>query len=86
MQEFIDSLELPFEGKMRDKNYVVRVNTSDEFSDLFNAISLNKHLNLLDDSVATVDEAKFVFTDGEYDVKLEADYKTDYYSLTVEVR
>ena len=86
MQEFIDSLELPYEGEMQNNQYIVDVESSDMFSELFNAVSLNKHLSLEDKSVATVDEAKFTFTDGEYDVKLEADYKTDFYRLIVEVR
>ena len=86
MQEFIDSLELPYEGEMQNNQYIVDVDNSDMFSELFDTVSLNNHLNLDDNSVATVDEARFTFTDGEYDVKLEADYKTDFYRLIVEVR
>lgn len=84
MQEFIDSLELPYEGKMINNQYIIDVESSDKFSELFNAVSLNNLLNLEDKSVATVDEAKFTFTNGEYDVKLEADYNTDFYRLIVE--
>lgn len=84
MQEFIDSLELPYKGKMFNNQYVIDVESSDKFSELFNAVSLNNLLNLEDKSVATVDEAKFTFTNGEYDVKLEADYNTDFYRLIVE--
>ena len=84
MQEFIDGLDLPFEGKMQNNQYIVDVESSDAFSDLFNTISLNNLLTLEDKSVATVDEAKFVFTNGYYDVKLEADYDNDVYRLTVE--
>lgn len=86
MQELIDDLELPFEGEMQNDQYIIDVNSSDEFSELFNAVSLHKGLSLEDNSVATVNEAKFTFTDGEYNVKLEADYKTDFYRLIVEVR
>lgn len=84
MQEFIDSLNLPYEGKMINNQYIIDVESSDKFSELFNAVSLNNLLNLEDKSVATVDEAKFTFTNGEYDVKLEADYNTDFYRLIVE--
>ena len=86
MQEFIDGLNLPYEGEMINKQYIIDVDTSDKFSDLFNSISLNNLLRLEDKSVATVDEAKFTFTDGYYDVKLEADYNTDFYRLIVEER
>ena len=84
MQEFIDSLELPYKGKMFNNQYIIDVESSDKFSELFNAVSLNNLLNLEDKSVATVDEAKFTFTNGEYDIKLEADYNTDFYRLIVE--
>jgi hypothetical protein len=84
MQEFIDSLKLPYKGKMINNQYIIDVESSDKFSELFNAVSLNNLLNLEDKSVATVDEAKFTFTNGEYDVKLEADYNTDFYRLIVE--
>lgn len=84
MQEFIDSLDLPFKGRMQNNQYIVDVESSDAFSDLFNTISLNNFLTLEDKSVATVDETKFVFTNGYYDVRLEADYNNDVYRLTVE--
>lgn len=84
MQEFIDSLDLPFKGRMKNNQYIVDVESSDAFSDLFNTISLNNFLTLEDKSVATVDETKFVFTNGYYDVRLEADYNNDVYRLTVE--
>ena len=86
MKEFIDSLELPYEGKMVNNQYILDVDYSDKFSELFNAVSLNNFLHLEDNSVATVDETRFVFTDGEYDVRLEADYDNDVYRLVVEVK
>lgn len=86
MDNFIEELDLPYEGKMINNQYIIDVNSSNNFSDLFNTISLNSHLSLEDKSVATVDEAKFIFTDGEYEVRLEADYNTDFYRLIVEER
>lgn len=86
MEEFIDSLELPYKGKMINNQYILDVDSSDKFSELFNAVSLNNFLHLEDNSVATVDETRFVFTDGEYDVRLEADYDNDVYRLVVEVK
>lgn len=86
MEDFIASLELPYSGKIINNQYIIDVKSSDEFSELFNAVSLNNFLHLEDNSVATVDETKFVFTNGEYDVRLEADYNNDVYRLTVEVK
>ena len=47
---------------------------------------MNDKLNLEDDSKATVKESEFRFTDGEYEVYLQADYDNDVYQMTVEVK
>ena len=87
MQEFIDSLQLPFEGKYIDNSlYIVDLDNSNDFSELYNAISLNNNLREDENSLATVDESKFVFTDGYYEVTLEADFNNDFYRLSVEKR
>ena len=54
MQEFIDSLNLPFEGKMINNQYIIDVRSSNDFSELFNCISLNDFLRLEDNSLADV--------------------------------
>ncbi len=83
--EFVDSLNLPFEGELKyGKEYYVEVSSSNDFSKLFDCISLNDSLTLEDNSRATVDDTKFTFTNGEYDVVLEADYNDDVYFLKVE--
>lgn len=84
MQEFIDSLNLKFKGKMVNNQYIIIVNSSNDFSSLFNSISLNNFLSLEDNSIATDDESMFRFTNGEYDVILKANYNDDVYSLTIE--
>lgn len=84
MQEFIDSLNLPFSGDMHDKQYIINVDSSNKFSKLFNSISLNDFLSLEDNSVATDEESMFRFTNGDYDVVLKADYNNDVYSLLIE--
>ena len=86
MQEFIDSLDLPIKGEMRNNEYIIDIKDSDDFSTLYNAISLNKKLNMLDNSLANIHESKFSFTDGTYQVNLEADYDNDIYKLVVENR
>lgn len=86
MNEFIDSLNLPIIGDMRGKQYYISVNNSNDFSSLFNAISLNDSLTLEENSTATVNESSFRFTNGEYDVILNADYDNDMYDMTIEVR
>ena len=84
MNEFIDSLELPFEGEMRGKQYWLELKNSNEFSQAFSLISMNNKLNLEDDSKATTKESEFRFTDGYYEVLLKADYDNDVYQMTIE--
>jgi len=83
INEFVDSLNLPFEGELKGKEYVINVDNSDDFSTLFNTIDLNKNLHLTGESKATEKESLFRFTDGYFEVVLEANYDTDVYKLTV---
>lgn len=86
MNSFIDSLNLPFQGEMRGSQYFIDVDNSNDFSTLFNSISLNDLLRLEDKSIANVNESNFRYTNGEYDVVLKADYKNNIYSLSIEER
>ena len=62
MQEFIDSLELPFKGEMRGSQYIINLNSSDDFSKVFSLISLNNSLNDIGGSTATDKETLFRYT------------------------
>ena len=86
MQEFIDSLDLKFTGEFKNNVYTIEVDNSNDFSSLFNSISLNDSLILEDRSVATDKESNFRFTNGEYDVVLRANYDDDVYDLYIEVK
>lgn len=86
MQEFIDSLNLKIKGELKNNRYVILTDNSNDFSVLFNTISLNDFLRLEDNSIATDKESSFRFTNGEYDVILEANYEKDVYSLIIEVK
>ena len=83
LEEFVNSLNLPIEGKYLNNEYRIQVNSSNEFAQIFDSIALNTNLNALDDSIATEDETLFVYTDGYFEVRLEADYNKDVYSITV---
>ncbi len=85
MQEFIDSLEIPYEGEEKGRQYVVELPDSNAFSRTFNLIDINKEMHIKGESKATDMETEFRFTNGEYDVVLVADYDADIYRLIVEV-
>ena len=85
MQDFIDSLELPYEGEEQGKQYIIDMPNSNAFSTVFNLIDINKDLHIKGESKATDEETQFRFTNGEFDVVLVANYEDDIYRLVVEV-
>ena len=87
LEEFIDSLGIDsFEGEYNGDSYIIEVNTSNDFSRLFNIISTNDKLSADENSTATVSKSHFVFTDGYYEVELKADFNKDLYSVVVRER
>ena len=66
LQEFIDSLELNYQGDFINDRYVIKLNTSNEFSELYNELSNNKELQVLDNPIADNDSAVFIFSNGEF--------------------
>lgn len=85
-EEFVATLDLPFNGEMWNNDYVIKVDTSDDFSYLYNLISNDSGLTLDDKSVTTSDNALFTFYNDEYEVRLTADFSKDIYRLTVSDR
>lgn len=83
INEFVDSLELPFEGEYQGDSYIITPENSDEFSDIFNFISLNDDLMCEEDSLATEDETQFIFTNGEFEIILSANYGKNLYNITI---
>ena len=68
-EEFVATLDLPFNGEMWNNDYVIKVDTSDDFSYLYNLISNDSGLTLDDKSVTTSDNALFTFYNDEYEVR-----------------
>lgn len=86
LQEFVDMLQLSYEGEYINDTYIIRVNSSNEFSDIYNQISLNKKLEPFGDSTATSDISRFKFTDGYFEIDLQADFNRDRYFIKIESR
>lgn len=83
LEEFVNSLELPAEGEYTNNEYVIKFDNSDDFSDIFNFISLKKTLTAEDHMVATEESCISTFTDGWYEIKLIADFDNDIYRVVV---
>ncbi len=83
LQEFIDSLKLNYKGDFINDRYVIKLNTSNEFSELYNKLSNNKELQVLDNPIADNDSAVFIFSNGEFEAKISRNFNKDFYRLEV---
>lgn len=83
LQDFINGIELPYKGEFKDEGYVVVVNSSNEFSDIYNFLSKLDSFHVLDNPIADNNNASFTFTDGVFEAKLTGDFKNDFYRLVV---
>lgn len=86
IEEFVNSLNIPFEGSYNNNQYIINLKSSDDFSKVFSIISLNSQLRALDGSTATDSETEFRYTDGYYEILLSANYDEDVYSILIEVK
>ena len=83
LNEFVESLNLPIEGSFSNDQYIITPSNSDEFSEVFNAISLNTDLASDNYSLATEDETRFIYTDGEFEINIEANFKDNLYNIII---
>jgi hypothetical protein len=83
LEDFVKSLKLPIEGRYSGNEYIITMDNSDDFSDIFNYISLNKTLSNEENMVATGDSCISVFTNGWFEIKLVANFNSDIYRVTI---
>lgn len=86
MEEFVNKLNLPFDGKIVGEEYVIQLDTSNDFSDLFTCISTNNDLDLQPGSITTEGNAMYVYWSEEFEILLTADFEKDIYNLRVSYR
>ena len=83
LQDFINSIELPYTGKYGENSYSVVVNSSNDFSNLYNFLSKLDDFHVEDNPIADNNTAAFVFSNGEFEAKLTGDFNKDFYRLVV---
>ena len=86
IEDFISSLNIPYEGEFDGDTYRLDLPDSDTYSEVFNIISLNNELTADEGSIANDAEARFRFFNSNYEIRLEADFMDDVYKFTVERR
>lgn len=79
---FIDSLDLGFEPIEEGNGYVILLDNSDDFSSVYNKLFLNDDLEE-DDQKLLEDVSYFVFTNGNYEIIMSANYDTDRYEVRI---
>lgn len=82
--DFVDELNLPFSGELNDSDeYIIELNSSNDFSRLFDKISSNDKLNQVDRPLTTVDNSTFKFYYDDILLIIKADFENDSYKLVV---
>lgn len=86
MEDFINELNLPFEGEMHGDTYIITLNNSNDFSKLYNIISTDKQFTVDNNSVSTTNNAMFKFYNDWYEIQFTADFNKDIYRMVVNER
>ena len=79
---FIDSLDLGSEPIEEGNGHVISLDNSDDFSSVYNKWFLNDDLEE-DDQKLLEDVSYFVFTNGNYEIIMSANYDTDRYEVRI---
>lgn len=79
---FIDSLDLGFEPIEEGNGYVISLDNSNDFSSVYNKLFLNDDLEE-DDQKLLEDVSYFVFTNGNHEIMMSANYNTDTYEVRI---
>lgn len=86
LRDFVEeTLNLNFEGEYQKDSYVVTLDNSNDFAKAFDDISNNKKLELLDSDTDS-SKCTYIYTDGNYEVKVSALLNIDKYKIFVEER
>lgn len=86
IKELVEKLDLPFEGEWHENDYIITLNTSDEFSELYNIISTDNSFDLDETSLTTGNNAVFLFYTDDIELRFTADFEQDIYRLTISRR
>ena len=79
---FIDSLDLEFTPTKEGNGYVIMLDSSDDFSSIYNKLLLNTDLEE-DEQKMLEDVSYFTFTNGHYEIVMSANYDTDKYEVRI---
>lgn len=85
--EFVDSLNLPFEGEMEEDAYIINVGDSNAWDRMFIRLESSPYIALVEDATtALLNSGNILFTDSEatFSVRLLYNFADDLYQCRIE--
>lgn len=87
LSEFIDTLNLPFNGNIEEDVYIINVSDSNAWDRMFIIIESNPNLTLAeDDTTALLNNGNILFrnNEGTFSVRLVYNFTDDLYQCRIE--
>lgn len=82
--EFARELGIPKEGSYTDNGYVITLKDSNEYSRMYTLLDRSDKCDLDTDEVNLgVTDSIMVYLADEFDIKLQANFDTDNYTITI---
>ena len=84
IHDFVERLNLDIDGTFTGNQFSANLNNSDEFSRVYNLLSLNDELENDDSSIATASVSLFKFYTDWFEIAISANFDNDIYKLIIE--
>ena len=84
IKDFVERLNLDIDGTFTGNQFSANLKNSDEFSRVYNLLSLNDELENDDSSIATASVSSFKFYTDWFEMTISANFDNDVYKLIIE--
>lgn len=83
IKEFLSLLNLNIEPEMKDGKYIVTLDNSDYFANVYSRLDKKEDVDLVDLEMSE-QETVATYMSDDFDITLSADYDNDVYQLVIE--
>ena len=84
IKDFVERLNLDIDGTFTGNQFSANLKNSNEFSRVYNLLSLNNELEIDDSCIATVSVSSFKFYTDWFEITISAHFDNDVYKLIIE--
>ena len=84
IKDFVERLNLDIDGTFTGNQFSANLKNSNEFSRVYNLLSLNNELEIDDSCIATVSVSSFKFYTDWFEITISANFDNDVYKLIIE--